>query len=193
MTDTVRVNTLPLAIVIAVCFTLQFVVDSGLRNNWLGRRDLTSLLDPFAHFSLAVLVLLPWASAFKVSWKNLLIGLATSVMIDLDHFVAAGSLSLNDAITLSARPIAHSILFSIFASVGLGCLFRSRTLVWVVLVVLISHISRDASGGGTTPLFWPSDFVMRIPPVVHLGFWVMVSVSGLWVNSFRERASAQVL
>ncbi len=171
-----------LLLIVGVCFLVQVAVDRGLRTNVLGKPELTALLDPLAHVSLAIMVLLPWASALNAPPKYFIAGVASAILIDLDHFIAAGSLSLSDAISLPARPMAHSLLFCGAAAVLIGLAMRSRLAFGAVGVALISHISRDASGGGTTPLFWPSDYTVNLPGAVHLTVWAVFALVGCSLN-----------
>lgn len=166
--------------VVGFCFLVQFVVDWCLQHNVTGRREFTALLDPVAHFTLAIMVTLPWVVALKIPFRFFLCAVISAVLIDLDHFIAAGSFSLSDAIQLPARPMAHSLIFVFGFAVLCGLVMRSRVAFYVVLLALICHLSRDASGGGTTPLFWPFDYVLKIPQYLHLGFWLVVGLAGAW-------------
>ena len=75
-------------------------------------------------------------------------------LVDVDHFLAAGSRSLWTATHLEKRPPTHSVTFALLVSGG-GYLFSgSLSTAWVVFAALTSHVLRDASVG-TAPLLWP--------------------------------------
>jgi len=75
-------------------------------------------------------------------------------LVDVDHFLAAGSRSLWTATHLEKRPPTHSVTFALLVSGG-GYLFsRSLTTAWIVFAGLTSHVLRDAAVG-TLPVLWP--------------------------------------
>lgn len=82
-----------------------------------------------------------------------------SSLIDVDHFVAAKSFKLEDALSLSSRPFLHcsSIPFITVVSLILLChalqLGHLSTLSWMLLVAFTSHHIRDAARHGLW--LWP--------------------------------------
>ena len=90
-----------------------------------------------------------------------LIALLCSVVLDIDHFAAAGSLSLSDATHLRARPLLHCLPVALLAASPL--LLCSRLAFEVAAQSVLIHHLRDAtrrgltllpaalSGGATTP------------------------------------------
>lgn len=180
---------IPFAVVV-VCFILQLAVDKGLQINILGKREWTSLLDPLAHGSLAILVLSPLTFYFGVSRKVALVALICAVAIDVDHFIAAGSFSISSAVSLPGRPMAHSILFCSGAALLIGAISRSWSATLAVLLALLCHLSRDASGGGLTPLFWPSDYEWHIPRPLHLTIWTTWGLLGAALYAIKKRKEA---
>lgn len=116
-----------------------------------------ALLDPLVHAVLALAVVSPLfarpeVSAHLIRW--IIIAGSVAVLIDVDHFFAARSLSLEDALNLDARPIAHSLLFVLVAALATFALTRQTSATFLIGIALLSHILRDASHGGI-PFFWP--------------------------------------
>jgi len=75
-------------------------------------------------------------------------------LVDVDHFLAAGSRSLWTATHLEKRPPTHSVTFALLVSGG-GYLFSGTFITaWIVFAALSSHVLRDASVG-TAPILWP--------------------------------------
>ncbi len=176
---------------VSVGFTIQFGVDWGLQHDVLGRRELTVWLDPIAHVVLAISVTLPWIVALRLPRSYLLLAAAAALLIDIDHVVAARSFSLTAAISLPGRPISHSLLFSTGAAVIFGLMVRRTTAAIVVLIALFTHVSRDATGGGT-PLLWPLAESTQIPADWHIGFWLMVALAGSFWRFRKNRAEDSV-
>ena len=174
-------------VLVSVGFIIQFAIDWGLQNDVLGRRELTVWLDPIAHVVLASTVILPWMVALRLPRSYLLLAAAAAFLIDIDHVVAARSFSLTAAISLPGRPISHSLLFSSGVAMIFGLMVRRTTAAIVVLIALFTHVSRDATGGGT-PLLWPLAESTRIPADWHIGFWLMVDLAGSFWRFRKDRA-----
>lgn len=130
-------------------------VDYALAINLLGNRGWTvALLDPIAHGTLVLGALFPWVVRFRLKPIVLWTGLAASLLIDLDHFVAARSFSLTAAITLpEGRPFSHSLGFAILLGLVVGRLWRSRVLGSVIAAGISLHVLRDMATGA--PWYWP--------------------------------------
>jgi hypothetical protein len=106
------------------------------------------------HGILALIVVAPvvWHSSHRVRYAVLTF-LGGSAL-DLDHFVAAGSLNLHTIETMSGRPATHSLIFIVLLGL-LTMLFTRRVIgAWAVLAVNLSHLLFDAAGGGVHVL-WP--------------------------------------
>jgi membrane-bound metal-dependent hydrolase YbcI (DUF457 family) len=83
-------------------------------------------------------------------------------LIDLDHFVAAGSLSLHRIETLGDRPDTHSLAFvSLLALLALALTRRPR-VAWAVFAVNASHLLYDAAGGHE-PVLYPFSHLDGLP------------------------------
>lgn len=173
---------------VAIGFATQFAVDAGINHNVLGSRELSILLDPIAHAVLAITVVLPWVVAAQLPRFYLLLAVAVAVLIDIDHFLVTSSLSVRDAINMSMRPISHSLLFCAGLAVILGLIARSRNLAIVVFLALLTHISRDATSGGTAWLF-PLLVAPRLPVGLHISLWLTIALIGVYWASRRKPAA----
>jgi membrane-bound metal-dependent hydrolase YbcI (DUF457 family) len=140
-----------------------------LRPGW-APRHIWALLDSPIHAATGVLIAWPLAASYASRRKAVALlaaaGLA-SVLIDVDHFLAAGSLSLYSATHLDGRPFTHSLLFALVCGILAWKATRSRRTGFIVLLALAAHFTRDASGGGIPYLIWPFAF-NRLPYSVYV-------------------------
>jgi len=123
-------------------------------------------MDNTIHASVAFLLLLP---LFLLRGRSLalpIMGAVLASLIDLDHFVAAGSFSIQAALSLPSRPWTHSLTFILPAAAFAGLLFRRFWLFAVVVVALTSHVLRDATGT-PAPLLYPL-------PDVSISWWAYI-------------------
>lgn len=99
------------------------------------------------HGVVCLLVVAPivWRSQYRVIWGA--VAAVGGSLIDLDHFVAAGSLSLHAIETLGDRPATHSILFVLLVAVATFALTRRALLAWSLFAVWTAHLLFDAAGG----------------------------------------------
>ena len=67
--------------------------------------------------------------------------------IDLDHFIAAGSLNLHTIETMSGRPDTHSLIFAVGLGLLAFALMRRAIAGWSVFAVTLAHLLFDAAGG----------------------------------------------
>lgn len=129
-----------------------------------GQPWLIALSDPAVHALVAVVLVLPLCLLGRIGWWLALFTVAPAVLIDLDHAVAAGSLHPARMISLTMRPLSHSLLFALGAGGLLAALWRTRSrryplgLLWYLFgLSLASHVLRDAADGNeTTPWAWPA-------------------------------------
>ena len=92
-----------------------------------------------------------WRSDRRVAFT--LLAFIGGSAIDLDHFIAAGSLDLHTIETLGGRPDTHSLVF-VLALSGLTLLVTRRWLAaWAMFAVNVAHLLFDAAGGGVHILY----------------------------------------
>lgn len=119
-----------------------------------------ALFDPLVHGVLALLVTLPLIGRHATLRQTVTLFcliFLTATLIDLDHFVAAGSIELPHALDLRMRPPTHSLTFAGVLGVVAFLVSRSPVIGWGTFAALSSHVIRDASGG-STPILWPLSF-----------------------------------
>jgi hypothetical protein len=140
-----------------------------------------ALYDGVLHGLTGVIVLYPIYKEKISRYFPVLFLLAS--LVDLDHFIAAQSFSLYDALQLSIRLVTHSITFAILAAL-LGFLLTGKKLVsWTLLAALTSHIIRDAAGG-STPIFWPLE-IYHIPSWLYYGIEIVLLYFSFQVSRIR--------
>lgn len=102
---------------------------------------------------------------------EILLSCILSSALDIDHFIAARSLSLFEATHLTSRPFGHNLLFVIISTVLLGMLLRSATLTILYFSALLTHQLRDSLRQGL--LIWPfKDIISTLP----LNFFLYLSI-----------------
>jgi membrane-bound metal-dependent hydrolase YbcI (DUF457 family) len=74
-------------------------------------------------------------------------------VLDVDHFVAAGSLNLHTIETMAGRPATHSLVFIVVLALLAWVLTRRWVLAWSVFAVSLAHLLFDAAGGGERLLY----------------------------------------
>jgi membrane-bound metal-dependent hydrolase YbcI (DUF457 family) len=142
-----------------------------------------SCSDPFAHGLLAGAVAAPLARG--AGRGPVLTAVVAGTLIDVDHLVAARSLRPITWITLGGRPRAHTLLLAVGAG-GVAGLLGGRAHGWAAFGGLASHLLRDASDRGGTPILWPLSGRRHIPRAAYaagiaglaLGSWLVSRSSG---------------
>jgi membrane-bound metal-dependent hydrolase YbcI (DUF457 family) len=122
----------------------------------LTRRDLAWHVrvysDPLQHAAIAAVVVAPLA---RVDRRVLGTAVASALIIDADHVVAARSLRPTHTTALSRRPPTHSLL----AAAAAGAIVAATagpTHGWAAFAALGSHLLHDAGDGAApTPVLWP--------------------------------------
>lgn len=140
------------------------------------------LLDSLLQTVVALLVVSPLFRHQDLSARTLhwiaLAGCIT-ILLDMDHFVAARSLALHDALSLGARPASHSLLFASTCGLLVGLVTRRATYAWLVFGVLAAHILHDVSDSGA-PFLWPLS-IDRLPPPIYyaaqLGLCLIIALA----------------
>lgn len=148
-----------------------------------GPRSIWGPIDSCFHGVVAALVVLPGAF-LSGQERNQILGtcVLAAMVIDLDHFVAAGSLRLEAATTLDCRPWSHSLTAVVAVAFAIRWWIREPAIGAAVLAGLASHVLRDAGGGGCTPIFWPAE-------IYHVPYWSYVLGTLLLSNLMTMGAS----
>ena len=109
--------------------------------------------DPFQHALIAAAVVAPLVS--RAGPRVLRTAVVSSLVIDLDHAVAARSLRLQANISLPTRPRSHNLL----TALGVGGLVTAAAGAahgWSAFAGLTSHLLHDAGDDAApTPMLWP--------------------------------------
>ncbi|KAL5020477.1 hypothetical protein ScPMuIL_003369 [Solemya velum] len=93
--------------------------------------------------------------------------------IDLDHFVAAKSLRLKDALSLTARPPLHSTTFVLATALSvwlLSYVFYDKPLKKLSLILAVAWLSHHARDGTRRGLwFQPFGSTPSLPMWLYMG------------------------
>jgi membrane-bound metal-dependent hydrolase YbcI (DUF457 family) len=112
-------------------------------------RALQTYTDPLQHAAIAATVAAPLGRAAVRA------AVTAALVIDLDHAVAARSVSVRDTAALDTRPRTHSLVTALAAGLVVA---RARGPVqgWAVFSGLVSHFLHDAGDrAAPTPMLWP--------------------------------------
>uniref|UniRef100_A0A8C4NBR5 Transmembrane protein 267 n=1 Tax=Eptatretus burgeri TaxID=7764 RepID=A0A8C4NBR5_EPTBU len=152
-----------------ICLAGDTLCSVGPRRSWH-----RALADSATHGLVAGIT---WfALAGRQRPGHVMFATALGMLLDVDHFLAARSLRIQDALNLSSRPPFHSIL-AVLVGVSLSEIaLRSLELLpsWGFLPVMLltsglSHQIRDANRRGLW--FWPFG---TTPP---LTYWLYVGLT----------------
>jgi membrane-bound metal-dependent hydrolase YbcI (DUF457 family) len=137
----------------------------------------------FVHGFLSLFVVAP--IVVRSNRRALFAALAcvVGVALDLDHAVAAGSLSPRAMEHLGHRPDTHSLLFAVAAAILAFVLTRSKLVAWSIFAVIVVHLLFDAAGGGEYWLF-PLERTDSIPWLAcPVGSVVLTGISYVLVRA----------
>ena len=140
----------------------------------------------FAHGTLGLLVVAPivWASSRRIPFGVL--AFVAGFALDIDHAVAARSLSPRAMEDLGHRPPTHSLTFALVLAL-LGLLITHRKLIaWSVFAIVVSHLLFDAAGDGVYwlyPLKRPDSIPWLLCPI---GIAALFAISSLLVQEGRS-------
>jgi hypothetical protein len=115
-----------------------------------------------------------WSCSSLDLLKKCLFNAVTASLLDVDHFIAAGALSLAGATHLQGRPFGHAVTFIILVALLVArwsrkCQARRRRhRVCFVVVAWLSHQLRDGMRRGLW--FWPFG---SSPPLNYLLYLLM--------------------
>jgi len=104
---------------------------------------LGALVDSFLH---SVLGITSWCLATSPTNKEFVAAFFSSTLIDIDHFLSAGSLNLKDAVSLPSRPLLHCSSLLLLPLLLLVLLHQSPHLRFLLLFLtcITSHHLRDS-------------------------------------------------
>jgi hypothetical protein len=105
------------------------------------------------HGVLALVAIAPilWRSRHRLIYGTL--AFVGGFILDIDHFIAAGSLNLHTIETLGGRPDTHSVIFIAALAVVAATLTRSWLAAWAVFAVNLVHLLFDGAGGNEHVLY----------------------------------------
>uniref|UniRef100_K3X9A3 Transmembrane protein 267 n=1 Tax=Globisporangium ultimum (strain ATCC 200006 / CBS 805.95 / DAOM BR144) TaxID=431595 RepID=K3X9A3_GLOUD len=120
----------------------------------------------------------------------------TASLLDVDHFIAAGSFSISGATHLKHRPFGHAVTFIVAVIATVWSCSSKRTLqarrrrVCFVIIALLSHQLRDGMRLGLW--FWP---LGSTPPIEYLLYLLLEEalpfVMAWWQLRADERTEPQ--
>lgn len=160
----------PYILLAGVCVCADYLLlEPEIANN-IDRRALT---DNVAH---GVIAIISWLIVVGVQTrKDIIEGIVCGVMalaIDIDHFIAAGSLSLKGALSLRNRPFLHTTtIVPVVAPILQVWIAQNipplKLLPFMFTVAILSHHLRDGQRRGLW--FWP---LGSSPP---LPYWLYIT------------------
>ena len=100
------------------------------------------------------------------------ISLLSGSLMDLDHFIAAGSWRLSDATSLPSRPFMHAVTTIVFITAVLAYFPSQRHNAVLVFVATMSHQIRDAVRRGLW--FWPFGSTPPLHPLLYLALEILL-------------------
>jgi hypothetical protein len=132
-----------------------------------------ALSDPSVHALVAIMLILPFYLYGLINIKIAIIAVSLAIFIDIDHAIAAGSIDIKAMLSLSSRPISHSILFSVIIGSIFAFIFSDNNntvyfLAYLFIVSLISHVMRDAIESDMTPWAFP----LKSMPISKIIFFI---------------------
>jgi len=141
--------------------------------------DLTAASAVLMHGLIAILVLAPILARSRRRTLYSVLAFVGGVAVDLDHVVAAGSVSPRAMEHLGYRPETHSLLLAVGVAVLVLAVARSAVTAWCTFAVIASHVIFDAAGGGDRWLYPLSQSGSVGWLVCPASILVMLALSGL--------------
>jgi hypothetical protein len=123
---------------------------------------LSAVWAVLAHGVLAVFVVAPLVVRSRHRLAYGALAFIGGSLLDLDHFIAAGSVSLHTIETLGDRPDTHSLVFAALISLLVLALTRRPHVAWALFAVNVSHLLFDAAGGHD-PIVYPLSRMDGLP------------------------------
>eukprot|EP00981_Chlorochromonas_danica_P011116 scaffold3756_cov180-Ochromonas_danica.AAC.8 len=108
----------------------------------------------------------------KKRWQEIVVAGVLGCVVDVDHFLAARSLSLYNATHLPARPFGHAVLFILLITLLIYGITSSRGYAAMVFCSLTCHQLRDGLRRGLW--LWPLGSTSPLPLTVVLLLYAML-------------------
>jgi membrane-bound metal-dependent hydrolase YbcI (DUF457 family) len=109
--------------------------------------------DPLQHALIAAAVAAPLVPV--AGRRVVATAVAAALVIDVDHAVAARSMTIRATTSLATRPRTHSLLTALGAG-GLVGVAAGPVHGWAAFGGLVSHLLHDAGDrAAPTPMLWP--------------------------------------
>ena len=103
-----------------------------------------------------------------------------TIFVDLDHFIAAKSLSLYNATHLISRPWGHCLLFVVIVYIMISYIIPKDSQIHIIyLLATITHLIRDASRRGLW-LYYTS--ILHISYITHLILLCIYPISLYYIH-----------
>jgi hypothetical protein len=150
-------STVKLVFVSLGMLALLVIADVLVERRPFWSRTFWALFDVLIHGVVALVIGFPLLRACQTARQSTLLLVTmflAATLIDLDHFVAAGSFALSDALSLSMRPPTHSLSFAVILGSLATLISRNPLVGWGIFASVSSHVLRDAAGG-ITSIVWP--------------------------------------
>lgn len=115
------------------------------------------LLDPLIHITIGFLVITPFIIYQPATPKRVFFALCLvmlSISPDMDHILAAGSLSLQSITRVIPRTPSHAFFNALVVGLAAWLLSRKFRTGWLFFAVITSHFIRDAYTGGMLLFPW---------------------------------------
>ena len=133
-----------------------------------------AISDSITH---GVIALLSWYYIEKSIKHSILCGII-AMLVDLDHFIEAKSLKLQNALNLPSRPFMHNSTIPVFSFIIISFLnysvIESKKLKLynsLIFVAIFSHQIRDSSRRG----LWFSPLISNLP-VPYLLYIILIVI-----------------
>ncbi|EDV25271.1 uncharacterized protein TRIADDRAFT_23383 [Trichoplax adhaerens] len=178
------------------CYLADALMDvSFIRQNTI----LRAITDNAAH---GIIAAWSWAIAIglSINWKTaseIFLCFICSSGLDVDHFIAARSIKLKDALALNRRPFLHAtslILFLFFVTVivvrymPLSVYHKMKYLPYIFLAASLSHHFRDGYRRGLW--FAPFGSSRPLPYTLYVSLtmvlpWILIYL--MWITESERK------
>ncbi len=128
---------------------------------------LYAIFDEYMHILYYTIIVFPLINNYVFYFS----GLIACGLIDIDHFIMARSLKIENAVSLNHRPFTHSFLFSLILSFVVFLVFRNWSVSVGILSGLLLHIFRDMLDSKTL-IFYPARYFSNI----KFSYFLIISV-----------------